>query len=50
MNNNMYNFNGYDCVISNCSSKNELINNLHNYLVAMKLEKELSEREQGEEL
>jgi guanylate kinase len=50
MNNNMYNFNGYDCVISNCSSKEELINNLHNYLVAMKLEKELSEREQGEEL
>lgn len=37
----MFSSSGYDCVIGNYGSKKELIDNLHNYLVAMREEQKL---------
>lgn len=37
----MFNPSGYDCVISNYGSKKELVDNLHNYLLAMREEQRL---------
>lgn len=40
----MYVSAGYDCIISNDSTKRDLIDNLHNYIVAMQFESSLNRR------